>query len=170
MFEPSPKPEDKSTARAGKDVKKRVADIDEIKSQKKVRKDGERPVIATPVRYDLDSDDELICKMKQARYLEKDIADRLQAEGRKNYAPKTIGTRWARIKKVLQLKQDDLLDEGLADWHEGDVSRFPSQCVARSLMLFRTRFSCKQLPRQNVTLKRPKSKPKPRNGSLWLMK
>ena len=59
--------------------------------------------------------------MKQARYLEKDIADRLKAEGRTSYASKSIGTRWARIKQVLQIKQDDLLDEDMSDWHEGDV-------------------------------------------------
>lgn len=69
----------------------------------------------------MDSDDELIVQMKQARYLEKDIADRLKAEGRTNYASKSIGTRWARIKQVLQIKQDDLLDEDMSEWHEGDV-------------------------------------------------
>ncbi|KKY17681.1 hypothetical protein UCRPC4_g05314 [Phaeomoniella chlamydospora] len=86
----------------------------------KLRSDGGRPVVAKPVTYDMDSDDELIVQMKQARYLEKDIAERLAAEGRTSYMPKTIGTRWARIKRVLQDRQDDLLDEEMSDWHEGD--------------------------------------------------
>ena len=61
--------------------------------------------------------------MKNAKYLEKDIAERLAKEGRVNYHPKTIGTRWARIKKVLQKVQDQMLDDELTDWHDGDVSR-----------------------------------------------
>lgn len=73
----------------------------------------------------MDSDDELIFSMKNAKYLEKDIAKRLQDEGRTVYNPKTIGTRWARLKKVMQAKQDEALDADLTDWHEGDVSDTP---------------------------------------------
>ncbi len=71
---------------------------------------------------ELDSDDEIIFSMKNAKFLEKDIAKRLADEGRTVYNPKTIGTRWARLKKAMQAKQDKLLDEGLTDWHDGDVS------------------------------------------------
>lgn len=78
--------------------------------------------MAKKVTANLDSDDELIVRMKNAKYLEKDIAERLAKEGRIHYHPKTIGTRWARIKKVLQQVQDELLDEELTDWHDGDVS------------------------------------------------
>lgn len=60
--------------------------------------------------------------MKNAKYLEKDIAERLAKEGRIKYHPKTIGTRWARIKKVLQRTHDDMLDAEVTDWHEGDVN------------------------------------------------
>jgi hypothetical protein len=60
--------------------------------------------------------------MKNAKYLEKDIAEHLAKEGRINYHPKTIGTRWARIKRMLQKVQDQMLDGELTDWHEGDVS------------------------------------------------
>lgn len=73
----------------------------------------------------MDSDDELIVKMKQAKYQEKEIAQRLIDEGRTNYHAKTIGTRWARLKRVLQARNDDLLDQDLTDWHEGDV-KFPA--------------------------------------------
>ena len=59
--------------------------------------------------------------MKQAKYQEKEIAQRLIDEGRTNYHPKTIGTRWARLKKVLQKHNDELLDQDLTDWHDGDV-------------------------------------------------
>ena len=83
---------------------------------------GGRPAIAKKVTADMDSDDELIFSMKNAKYLEKDIAKRLADEGRMNYNPKTIGTRWARLKKAMQAKQDELLDADLTDWHDGDVS------------------------------------------------
>ena len=82
---------------------------------------GGRPAIAKKVTADMDSDDELIFSMKNAKYLEKDIAKRLADEGRMNYNPKTIGTRWARLKKAMQKQQDELLDNDLTDWHDGDV-------------------------------------------------
>ena len=59
--------------------------------------------------------------MKQAKYPEKVIAERLKAEGRTCYNHKSISGRWNRIKKALQKKQDERLDADLSDWHEGDV-------------------------------------------------
>jgi len=59
--------------------------------------------------------------MKNAKYLKKDIARRLVDEGRIKYNAKTIGTRWARLKKKLQERNDELLDAELTDWHEGDA-------------------------------------------------
>lgn len=88
---------------------------------KRIKVAGGRPAIAKKVTADLDSDDDMIVRMKEAKYLEKDIAQKLADEGRIAYNPKTIGTRWARIKKVLQQRQDELLDAELTDWHEGDV-------------------------------------------------
>ena len=76
--------------------------------------------MAKKVTADLDSDDELIVRMKEARFLEKDIAQALINQGRIAYNPKTIGTRWRRLKAALQKRQDDLLDADLTDWHEGD--------------------------------------------------
>jgi hypothetical protein len=83
---------------------------------------GGRPALPKKVTAELDSDDELIVRMKQAKYQEKEIAQRLIDEGRTNYHPKTIGTRWARLKKAMQLRNDELLDQDLTDWHDGDVS------------------------------------------------
>ena len=88
---------------------------------KKMKIQGGRPAVAKKVTADLDSDDEMIVRMKEARFLEKDIAQALIDQGRTAYNPKTIGTRWRRIKAGLQKRQDDLLDADLTDWHEGDV-------------------------------------------------
>lgn len=90
---------------------------------KKAKIAGGRPALPKKVTAEMDSDDELIVKMKQAKYQEKEIAQRLVDEGRTNYHPKTIGTRWARLKKAMQIRNDELLDQDLTDWHEGDVSR-----------------------------------------------
>ena len=91
---------------------------------------GGRPAVAKKVTAEMDSDDELIFSMKNAKYLEKDIAKCLRDEGRTVYNPKTIGTRWARLKKVMQAKQDEALDADLTDWHEGDVSEILSTLIA----------------------------------------
>ncbi|OAP63392.1 hypothetical protein AYL99_02619 [Fonsecaea erecta] len=95
----------------------KIANASEVK---KMKIQGGRPAIAKKVTADLDSDDEMIVRMKEARFLERDIAQALIDQGRTAYNPKTIGTRWRRIKAALQKRQDDLLDADLTDWHEGD--------------------------------------------------
>ena len=89
--------------------------------------------------------------MKNAKYLEKDIAEHLAKEGRIAYHPKTIGTRWARIKKVLQKRQDQMLDDELTDWHEGDVSSAPSIPHNPELIAGRTMSFAKRLQRRTQT-------------------
>jgi len=84
-------------------------------ARRKLNIDGGRPAVAKKVTPDLDSDDELFVRMKNAEYLEKDIAATLAKEDRINYHPKTIGTRWARIKRMLQRVQDQMLDNKLTD-------------------------------------------------------
>lgn len=84
------------------------------------RTQGGRPAIAKKITVDLDSDDDMIVRMKEAKYEEKDIAKRLADAGRVKYNPKTIGTRWARLRRALAQHQEELLEADLADWHEGD--------------------------------------------------
>jgi hypothetical protein len=91
------------------------------KSYKRMKVAGGRPATVKKVTANLDSDDEVIVRMKNAKYLEKDIAQYLVNEGRIAYNPKTIGTRYARIMKAVRKANDKLLDEDLTDWHEGDV-------------------------------------------------
>lgn len=93
-------------------------------SYKRIKVSGGRPATVKKVTANLDSDDELIIRMKNAKYLEKDIAQHLVNEGRIAYNPKTIGTRYARIMKAVRKANDKLLDEDLTDWHEGDVRMF----------------------------------------------
>lgn len=77
--------------------------------------------MAKLVTADLDSEDEIIVRMKNAKFKEREIAQRLRDEGRTNYNNKTIGTRNSRLQKKLQEKQDADLDAELTDWHDGDV-------------------------------------------------
>lgn len=88
---------------------------------KRLKVPGGRPAIAKKVVADLDSDDEMITRMKDAKYLEKDIAQALVDDGRIAYNPKTIGTRYARIRRVKAKEMDILLDAEQTDWHDGDV-------------------------------------------------
>ncbi|KAL9108330.1 MAG: hypothetical protein Q9227_006929 [Pyrenula ochraceoflavens] len=89
-------------------------------SYKNVRTEGGRPPLAKKVTANLDSDDEIIVRMKQAKYSEKAIAERLKAEGRISYQTKSISGRYQRIRKALQQKQDENLDADMTDWHDGD--------------------------------------------------
>jgi hypothetical protein len=91
-------------------------------SYKRQKVAGGRPAIAKKVTVDLDSDDEMITRMKEAKYLEKHIAQALVDDGRIAYNHKTIGTRYARIRRVKEKELDILLDAELTDWHDGDVS------------------------------------------------
>ncbi|KAK5464856.1 hypothetical protein LTS15_001419 [Exophiala xenobiotica] len=97
-----------------------IGNATEASDVKNMKMRGGRPAVAKKVSADLDSDDELIVRMKEARFLERDIAQALIDQGRIAYNPKTIGTRWRRIKAKLQKRQDDLLDADLTDWHDGD--------------------------------------------------
>jgi hypothetical protein len=103
---------------------------------KKMKVTGGRPATVKKITADMDSDDELIFAMKNAKYLEKDIAKRLADEGRMKYNAKTIGTRWARLKKAMAKRQDELLDQDLTDWHDGDVgSTFSPRCSSVLMLL-----------------------------------
>ena len=59
--------------------------------------------------------------MKQQEFTNKQVADRLIAEGRTRYNEKTIYSRYLRIKRALEVQRDEMLDEDLTDWHEGEV-------------------------------------------------
>lgn len=130
---------------------------------KKLKVEGGRPAVAKKVTPQLDSDDELIVRMKNAKYLEKDIAERLEKEGRIKYHPKTIGTRWARIKKVMQREQDQMLDEELTDWHDGDVSNQIS-FVRRFRPTVNRTMCCSRLSKR-LTLMSPKPRKMPTRRS-----
>lgn len=70
---------------------------------------------------DYDSDDGRIITLKQQGYSDEYVAQRLMDEGRVRYVPKTVGSRWLRLRKALQEAEDEKLDDELSDWHIGEV-------------------------------------------------
>ncbi|KAI4125634.1 MAG: hypothetical protein LQ347_005306, partial [Umbilicaria vellea] len=105
------------THRANKNTRSPASPLRDVK---RIRVEGGRAPAPRRILADLDSDDELIVKMKEEKFTDKQIAARLREEGRVNYHYKTIGSRWARIKRALEKKNDQDLDDQLTDWHEGD--------------------------------------------------
>lgn len=45
-------------------------------------------------------------------------------EGRTRYVPKSVGSRWLRLRKALAEAEDEKLDDELSDWHVGDVRQY----------------------------------------------
>lgn len=77
---------------------------------------------AKPVTADYDSDDGRIIELKQLGHADEYVAAKLVEEGRIRYVGKTIGSRYLRLRKVLDDKEDEKLDDELTDWHVGEVS------------------------------------------------
>lgn len=72
---------------------------------------------------DLDVPDEILVRMKEAKYLEREIAEHLAKKFDVDYNPKTIGTRYTRIKEKAAKAQDKLFVPGQTLWHDGDVCK-----------------------------------------------
>ena len=83
---------------------------------------GGRAAVARKVSANLNSDDEIIVRMKQDRRTDRDIAQALKNAGRVDYNVKTIGSRWKRLRLALAEARDKELDAGYEDWHAIEVS------------------------------------------------
>lgn len=83
---------------------------------------GGKAAVAKRIVADYDSDDGRIIDLKQQGYPDDFVAKKLVEEGRIRYVPKTVGSRWLRLRKALERAEEDKLDDELSDWHEGEVS------------------------------------------------
>ena len=83
---------------------------------------GGRAAVARKVSANLNSDDEIIVRMKQEKRTDRDIAQALKNAGRVDYHVKTIGSRWKRLRIALAAAKDKELDAGYEDWHSIEVS------------------------------------------------
>lgn len=93
---------------------------------------GGRAALPKPVTADLDSEDEIILRMKEDGFTDQQVVNKLKEENRVRYDRKTIGSRFLRIQAALAAKQDERLEAEETDWHEGEV---------RSILRF-TRETC----------------------------
>lgn len=91
------------------------------KTKRSGRSQGGLAAISRPVTADYGSDDGRIIGLKQQGYSDDYVAQKLIAEGRMRYVPKTVGSRWLRLRKVLERAEDERLDDEMTDWHVGEV-------------------------------------------------
>lgn len=82
---------------------------------------GGRAALPKPVTADLDSEDEIILRMKEDGFTDQQVVNKLKEENRVRYDRKTIGSRFLRIQAALAAKQDERLEAEETDWHEGEV-------------------------------------------------
>lgn len=84
-----------------------------------------RAIRAQPRRVNkiqLDAEDQIIVQMKEAGHSDEIIRDKLIDLGMTVYVARSIATRYGSIKKVMAEREDQMLDDELTDWHEGEVS------------------------------------------------
>ncbi|KAK5676132.1 hypothetical protein LTS10_011422 [Elasticomyces elasticus] len=81
---------------------------------------GGKAAVPKRVIADYDSDDGRIIALKQQGYADEYVANKLISEGRIRYQAKTVGSRWLRLRKALEQKENDRLDDELSDWHVGE--------------------------------------------------
>lgn len=101
------------------------------RKKRKLRVEGGVAPHSKPVTADYDSDDARIIELKQLGHSDDFVASKLVEEGRIRYVGKTIGSRYLRLRKVLEDKEDERLDDELSDWHEGEDDKLLS--IAKSL-------------------------------------
>ncbi|MCJ1392679.1 hypothetical protein MMC18_005550 [Xylographa bjoerkii] len=78
--------------------------------------DGGRGPQARKISAKLNSDDEIIVKMKTDKRTDREIALALQDAGRVKYNYKTIGSRWKRLRLAIAKDQDQKLEQQTAVW------------------------------------------------------
>lgn len=94
-------------------------------SRRSTRVQHSRATRAQPRRVnktELDAEDQIIVQMKEAGHSDEVIRDKLIALGMTVYVARSIATRYGSLKKAMAEREDQILDDELTDWHEGEVS------------------------------------------------
>lgn len=92
------------------------------KSANKARTSGGKASVPKPVDSDFGSEDERIVDLKKQGYKDDYIANKLVEEGRQKWSVKRISNRYAKLKKVVDRKEEERLDDELLDWRIGEAS------------------------------------------------
>lgn len=59
--------------------------------------------------------------LKQQGYTDEYVARQLVKEDRIRYCARTVGSRWLRLRKALEAKEEEILEDEFSDWHNGEV-------------------------------------------------
>ncbi|QGA12748.1 hypothetical protein EYB26_000393 [Talaromyces marneffei] len=78
---------------------------------------------------DMDEDDKLIYYLKLAKWSERAIHEKFAAENRIGYNQKTIGTRFARMRRFIMAETDQRLKDGTTVWLEAEEKLLPEAVV-----------------------------------------
>ncbi|KAI9844023.1 MAG: hypothetical protein M1837_005958 [Sclerophora amabilis] len=98
--------------------------------QKRLKVTGGRPPVARKITWDLDSDDGRMVALKDKGLTDQEVADRLRAEGRVDYHPKTISSRYRRIQRALEVQRERELDNGTCSWQGSDDELLKAAVIA----------------------------------------
>ncbi|KAK3679263.1 hypothetical protein LTR78_000824 [Recurvomyces mirabilis] len=90
---------------------------------KGTRVQGGKAAVPKRILADYDSDDGRIIHLKQQGFSDEYVAQSLIQEGRIRYVPKTVGSRWLRLRKALEKAEEERLDDELSDWHAGEDAK-----------------------------------------------
>jgi hypothetical protein len=88
----------------------------------RTRADGQTFVKQRKITADLDMTDQMIVNLKNANHPNEYIANELRKHGLVPYDKKTVGSRFNRLQKKITEREAQRLEDGLTDWHEGEVS------------------------------------------------
>lgn len=100
-----------------------------------VRVPGGKAAGPKPIKANYDADDDRIVDLKQRGHTDREVAEKLAEEGRIRYVPRTVGSRWLRIRKALEAKEEELLEDEMSDWHDEQVCLEPN-IFASSLLIY----------------------------------
>lgn len=90
--------------------------------QSNIRVPGGKAAGPKPIKANYDADDARIVDLKQQGFSDEYVARKLRDEGRIRYVARTVGSRWLRIRKALEAKEEEILEDEMSDWHDGEVS------------------------------------------------
>ncbi|KAM0721156.1 hypothetical protein Q7P37_003443 [Cladosporium fusiforme] len=91
--------------------------------QSNIRVLGGKAAGPKPIKANYDDDDARIVDLKQQGWSDEFVARKLAEEGRIRYVGRTVGSRWLRIRKALEAKEEEILEDNMSDWHDGEDER-----------------------------------------------
>jgi hypothetical protein len=113
-------------------------------TEKRIRQDGKAFEKQRKISHELDTVDKIIVNLKRQNYPNDQIAEELRKLGLSNYDPKTVGSRFIRVEKKIEDHEAQRIEDGLTDWHDGEVCTYIGTPLASANKLQgRYAYSCR---------------------------